>query len=641
MQPPRFSPIAKSSTNKQHSPKSPIKAQNMVRSDKLVALVISLSIALAVLGFRMATIHEHGLQYPINDQWHSEYSNLYKPYLEGKLSLGGFFAPNNEHVIALQKVAHLGLFLLLGEWSPMVQMYFNALLFSLLVFVGSLLAGLRLGGMASAVVQSAILLCGLMPGPAENFLFGFQTGWYFYYFTSGIVLLCLAKSEKLDVWWCLAWVFAILSCLSLASGVVNLVLCIAAPATREWLRGGPGQLAVVRLLPCVALSLPPLFFFASIIVQGRPESLPSETPFFANLIAIFSYPWVYLPITYLPVLGAVWTFVARLPSAATHGVLGFSILFAIWGMAHSFLIGIGRGGVSSRHVELLLLGALANILLVVLSLERSEKVTRPLVRAFRLVWLSAIFGGLAFQLVASRKTPEQFFDFFAQRYELVKESLVKDDSDVLASRSWVTGLPANLFATHPELIRDPLLREILPAFFPEGIQLSPPPEHSLIADSTKMFPTAFPFLPWAKVENLGGGQRSVDFSASGIAQPYVKIVFAGQLESPASGFYSPGSGGKQLGVKAPFSQSAGWRAVFVPTKNGVFEFSARLLGDRDWLLLQQPIPCSRWQFMLEAVGRQGSKIWALFLGLSVFLIVLRLSSFLPSDVTGVGHRSSL
>jgi hypothetical protein len=109
-----------------------------------IHLAVALSIAMTVLGFRLHLINQHGLQFPINDQWYSEYETLYKPFCEGRLKFSDLFLPNNEHVVAFQKGIQLALLIATGEWNPMAQMFLNALFFSTLLFWGALLAGLYL-----------------------------------------------------------------------------------------------------------------------------------------------------------------------------------------------------------------------------------------------------------------------------------------------------------------------------------------------------------------------------------------------------------------------------------------------------------------------------------------------------------------
>jgi hypothetical protein len=134
-----------------------------------------------------------------------------------------------------------------------------------------------------------------------------------------------------------------------------------------------------------------------------------------------------------------------------------------------------------------------------------------------------------------------------------------------------------------------------------------------------MFPTPFPFMSWAKLEK----EQSLEFAAKGIDKPYAKIAIAGRLENPITGIYSQDIGKQKLGLKMPFSQAEGWRIVFLPVREGIVEFTARVAGDRDWIYIQQPIPVSRWQVGMEFVGRQAWRIWAIFLGLSIFLLVLK------------------
>jgi len=589
---------------------------------------VALSIALAVLGFRLQMIHDHGLQFPINDQWYSEYNNLYKPYLDGHLSFWDFFTPNNEHIVAIQKGIHLALLVATGEWNPMAQMFLNAFLFSALVFFGSLMAGIFLGLIPSLVVQLTILACALMPGPAENFLFGFQTGWYLYYFASGVTLLCLSKSKKFDLWWFAAWFFSILSCFCLASGIGNLFLCVATPSLRKWMLREPHKDLLARSIPYFILCLPAILFFLKIAIEGRPKLPQADHSLLKNLIEIFSYPGGLLPITYLPTLLGLWFVIYRHP-IPKGGLIRFPFLFALWALMHAVMLSIGRGGFSGRHAELLLFGILANLLLMLVLMPIFHETGLAWMRRIPVFWVAAILGGLAFLGVESRQKPREFADLFLPKYELLKESAILENPSILTSRNWDTGLPAGLFASRPDLLYDPSVQKIAPSFFPSGIHLVPEPRKDLLVESMQMFATPFPFLTWARIRGSGCGMKTENFSAANLSQPYAKIVFAGRWDDPSTGLYANGASGKKLGLKKPFSQSNGWRAVFLPVRDGVVEFTAKVAGDRDWLLLQQPIPVSRLQVAMEFVGRQAWRIWAFFLGLSIFLMVVRILFALP------------
>ncbi len=591
-------------------------------------ILLATCIALAVFGYRLHMIHDHGLQFPINDQWYSEYNNLYKPYFEGRLRLGDFFTSNNEHVVAIQKAIHLALLVALGEWSPLAQMVLNAFLFSTLLFFFALLAGLYLGPLSSLFFQAAILACGLLPGPAENFLFGFQTGWYVYYFLSGLMLLCLSKSNKFDLWWLVAWVFAILSCLCLASGIGNLLICLIAPSLRDWSHRVLFKSLFVRSIPYVCLCLPVMFIFLKIAIEGRPTLPDTNRSLVLNLLDVFSYPIVLIPLTYLPTLTGFVLLIFR-PSKLNQRTVCFPLLFAAWAFFHAAMISVGRGGFSGRHSELLIFGILANLLILLTLFSKFAESHRVCVRRFAAFWLATMFAGLAFQFVQGGNSSQNFSDFMLPRYEHVLEARVLNNYANLDNGSWETGLPAGLFAENPNLIDDPILQKNLKGFYPLTVHLEPSPNIELLMNSMKMFPTPFPFISWAKLER----EQSLDFSARGIDTPYAKVAIAGRWENPATGIYSKDLGMQKLGLKMPFSQTDGWRAVFLPVRDGMVEFTARVAGDRDWIYIQQPIPVSRWQLGMEFVGRQAWRIWAISVGLSIFLLVLKCFLAAPFPAT--------
>jgi hypothetical protein len=300
---------------------------------------------------------------------------------------------------------------------------------------------------------------------------------------------------------------------------------------------------------------------------------------------------------------------------------------------HATMLSAGRGGFSGRHTELLLFGILANLLLILVLRPILHETGLAWMRRIPIFWIAAILGGLAFRGVESRQKPREFADLFLPKYELLKESMILENPSILTSRNWDTGLPAGLFGSRPDLLHDPLVQKIAPSFFASGIHLVPEPRKDLLVESMQMFPLPFPFLLWAKIIGSGSTLKLETFSAKGFSQPYVKIVFAGRWEAPFTGIYDDPASTHRMGMKKPFSQPEGWRAVFLPVKNGVVEFTTKVAGDRDWLLLQQPIPVSRLQVAMELVGRQAWRIWAFFLGLSIFLMVVRISLALPISKT--------
>lgn len=306
------------------------------------------------------------------------------------------------------------------------------------------------------------------------------------------------------------------------------------------------------------------------------------------------------------------------------GNLGFRSQFAVWSLAQAGMLLVGRGDFSGRHVELLMFGVLANALLVLGSRPRGGTRALGAERWWgiaRAVWIALMLGGLAFRAVSSRKAPADFAEEFAARYDFLAESRIEGNYESMLSGSFETGLPATVFGREPQLMDDPLLQRILPGFFPIGLSLEPVPDLGLVQSSRTLFPTAFPFLPWAKMTPEADAPRVRVFSATGFQTAYAKIVVGGRWSLPGTGLYSWPDSDSRLGLKLPFSQGPGWRAVFLPVVDGGIRFEARLEGHRDWLFLQQPIPCSRLQVVMEFAGRQANRVWAVSLGGCVALMV--------------------
>jgi len=173
---------------------------------------------LVVLGAKLWTIRLYGTPIPFWDEW-IEAKLLFKPWLEGHLTWGAWFAPHNEHRIFFTRILDLSVLRLNGQWDPMLQMTINAfihagyacgLAYCLWIFTGRKNEGL-----------TCLLLAPFfaLPFAAENTIHAFQSPIYFLGIFSVITLIGLGFGSPGGGWWFCGLAAAVMSLFSLGSGL--------------------------------------------------------------------------------------------------------------------------------------------------------------------------------------------------------------------------------------------------------------------------------------------------------------------------------------------------------------------------------------------------------------------------------------
>ena len=150
-----------------------------------------LAVFLVVLGARLWLIQTYGNATPYWDQWDAEAATVLKPWREGWITPGHFWAPHAEHRIVFTRLETIGLTWLNGQWDPGVEMVVNA---ALAAAVAAALAvflrrALPPGGGWTLAVFALVAALFASPFAWENILAGFQGQ---FYFLLGFTLAALA-----------------------------------------------------------------------------------------------------------------------------------------------------------------------------------------------------------------------------------------------------------------------------------------------------------------------------------------------------------------------------------------------------------------------------------------------------------------
>lgn len=348
-----------------------------------------------IVGARFWLVHHYAASLPLSDQWDAEGWNLLKPWQEGHRPLSALFSPHNEHRILLTRTETLGLFLLSGQWSPLLEMTVNALL-----------AGLTAVAIAAVLLQSfdqsyrplilsIVSLSFLLPFGWENIVGGFQSSSYFLVGFSLLALWGLGLNQPLSAAWWVGLIASILACLAvgsgcLAAGCVLVLLFVRAWKSRRCSLAEGVTAAICAVIVLSAwLTTPHVPASAPFRVQTTWELLVALGRFFAWPLP--AHPWMSLwmiaPVAVLAV--AYWHAPGR---RSSYELL---LLTGAWYGLQVLALAYYRGGhqapPASRYTDVLVIGLMASFFSLLMLGSRLSR--GPLV-GLLVVWASPIVIGL-------------------------------------------------------------------------------------------------------------------------------------------------------------------------------------------------------------------------------------------------------
>ncbi|OZI20935.1 hypothetical protein CAL26_26125 [Bordetella genomosp. 9] len=335
-----------------------------------------LGFALLLVGARWWLIHHHGSPVPYWDQWDGEAATLYGPYVKGDLSWAMLFEPHNEHRILTTRLFALGLFIVNGSWNPLLQMVLNAV-----VIVGVLVLLLSYLNQAlsqwqrwALLIFCLVLFC--IPYAWENTLAGFQTQYYFNLLFSFIALWLLVGSPSFSKAWWIGLGFAILACLSLASGLFSLAATVPVTAAQcIWgqRRKGTGATAAMLLAALFVIG----YALTPDVAQNAEMKAHSIMEFVHALKVGLSWPGkpqlliaTVLQIPAVAYLVLQWLR-RREPVATVHWFL-IALIVWVWGQDVSLAYGRSVLVRSSRYLDLYAIGLLVNFVCLMWSLGQAR-----------------------------------------------------------------------------------------------------------------------------------------------------------------------------------------------------------------------------------------------------------------------------
>ncbi len=413
--------------------------------------------AWTVFGAKLIAISAFGSPTPLVDQWDGEAANLYSPYLNGTLSFADLFAPHNEHRIFLTRVLTLMHLEMAGEWNTRLEMILCAIVHTALITGLAALLMPLVAPRRRMLLTCFVAFLFAFPIGYENTLLGFNFHFYLTLLFGIAALFAFAAARPFSWRWFGGLAAAVLSYLSLSSGVATIlaagVLVGLQLATNVRKRCGR-EFAAIVVMAAVAVAM--ILSEASI---AKPMS--TTWTFILGLLLLTA-------MTVAALVPTVWfsqqTF-ARHPAISDRAWVVVGIVG--WVTAQLVLVAYGRGThIAVRYMDIVLLVYPVG-LVAVFGLADRARTTRfsryagPgvvtwvffVVAAFAVAGYASVLGSIAWSKSAH------------QQLTNIETYFATGNVDDLKAKG-ERGLRADLTYPNPQrlagILADPAVRAILP-----------------------------------------------------------------------------------------------------------------------------------------------------------------------------------
>jgi len=351
---------------------------------------------LAALGAQLWIVSLYGSPLPFWDQWYQA-DSLFRPWKEGHLAWGDLFSADGAHRILVTYLLDLSLISLNGRWEPLLQMTVNAFIHA------SFACGLAfclwhfLGRKNGGRVVFFLLPFFVLPYAGENAIWGINSLWYFVNIFALATLVGLGFAKAGSVWWWLGLAAAVLSLVTMASGLLAPLaaggpILLRTIKTRRLEKGNVVSLAMCLLLAAIGLAL------SVTSVNDRSLQAHAFPEFISALIHNLAWPFFDAPLmiglVVLPLAAVLGLYLRRdFPAGRTAE---FLLGLALWSGLQSITIAYGRanygeGFPASRYMDVFNILVIASLGAVVL-LARPESGSR--LPRWAATWLPLIFAAV-------------------------------------------------------------------------------------------------------------------------------------------------------------------------------------------------------------------------------------------------------
>ncbi len=570
------------------------------RPDRATILILA-GVFFSIFASKLFLIAHFGSGIPFWDQWDGEARNLLIPFLEGRYHLADLFSPHNEHRIALTRLLVLGLFILNGQWDPLVSMVAQAAMHAgiLAFLVASVRCGM--GSRSWGLFAALTALFYAVPFSWNNTLWGFQSQFYFVLLTGLLGLWLTWRFADLSGGWWLGWAMLLLGLFAMGSGLlapaaalgVGVVRLVAGPAPRR--RGWIGLVAILLVV-----------LLAVRLLVNHPGHEPLKAQNVSNFLGFFfklsAWPteisWLGL-VLHLPVLATgVFVLVRRPPR---HDPAWLFAALGAWSVLAMAALAYGRANsaLDSRYTDSLAFGLLTSLAcalyLTTLLGGNLRKIAQAAVAVGVAIAAAGIFHVFSDDLLS--EIPERKALEPIQKNHLLA-FFATNDLQALENKPHLH-IPYPSATTLAQVLRQKSLQEVFPAAIHPG--LSPAraifSEKAFVANGG-VYQTTQPVNP---KPHFGSFTQAGDASTGELRLEYPVAPAASRWSLAVSGY--PLKDGMELfletedGRKIPIPIAANpretWHEVVFKNPGVPFSIVAVDGSPTTWLAIRQPTPIGR------------------------------------------------
>ncbi len=555
----------------------------------------------SIFASKLFLIAHFGSGIPFWDQWDGEARSLLIPFLEGRFVLANLFSPHNEHRIALTRLLVLGLFVLNGQWDPLVSMVAQASLHAgiLAFLVATVRSGM--GSKSWALFAAITALLYAVPFSWNNTLWGFQSQFYFVLLTGLAGLWLTWKYADLSVAWWLGWTMLFMGLFAMGSGLlapvaalgVGLVQVVKGPAPRR--RSCTG---LVALLLVVLLALR--------LLVNHPGHEPLKAQNVSNFFDYFfklaawptEIPWAGL-VLHLPVL-AIGVYVLTCHLSRRDPAWFFATLGA-WSVLAMAALAYGRANsaLDSRYTDSLAFGLLTSLAcalyLITLLCGKLRKIAQVAVAVGVAIAAAGIFHIFSDDLLSEipeRKAIEPIQKNHIQTF------LATNDLQALENKPHLhIPYPSAKILAH--ILRQKALQDVLPAAIHPGLS----PARKIFSESAfvangGVYQTTKPVNP---KPHFGSFTRAGNTSTGELRLGYPTAPAASRLSLAVSGYplkegmelFLETENGNKILIPVAADPRETWHEVVFNNPGVPFSIVAMDGSPSAWLAIGLPSPIGR------------------------------------------------
>ncbi|MBU4198615.1 MAG: hypothetical protein KKG09_00320 [Verrucomicrobia bacterium] len=599
--------------------------------NRWLKLAYCVALFLVVFGGRLWLIDRCASDVPSWDQWDGIGGTLFLPYAGHTLTAADFVKPHNEHRILFTRLLSLGLMLANHQWDNRLETVANSGLFALtavLLFWMILQWGPR--GISVPLGFPLIALAFSLPFSWENTLFGFQSQFYFLILFSIIALALWVMNPPGSRRWLAGWGFALLSIFTTASGVLAACAVLAfsvlegARPPRRWKAaslsvGAAAVIIVTGWLLNVSLerheALRAHSILQLIVAFGQNLSWP-------NMIwPRLDYPWLAF-LNWLPALLLAWSYWrAEGPYPKLEKL---TLVLGLWVVLQSAVMAYARGGPSWRYMDVMSLGMVVNGISIGLLLVRRPwpRLAGVLAAAF-VGWV--ILGGAGLltltRHVIREEIPRKMLLADVQRENLRAFLATGDGRCLTAKSSEEISFPSTGAWALICLLRDPFIRDILPAGIRRPLSIAPQSSygHAFVRNGVD------PSVSVADYETVWGSYSGRGPAAEGawVSQPlssrfpFLRFELAGFLGKDYLVMKLTGlSSQRDIGLHPDGAAGSSWTPLLVRAPAGLFAIEAIDDHAQRWFAFKEPTEVGLLSWLAIRLAQRGSGLLAV--GLLLF-----------------------